>query len=438
MELTINLLIIVLSFIPGYYLGVFRFKRLNYYCVLYWSMLLFCVIGSFIIYSGIMDDSFFIEPIANNKEAKSLGLYITTISFFIFFLSAFMVELLCSLYTMHTAGKVKWERYYSQPIIRSSNKITLTLFLFSCALVVYYILSIYPAPLFMALQGASADQIAIRRLDVTKNYSGIGYFKTLAGIIPIILSYYCFISYLKFKRNFLLFIIITFISILTLTINGEKAPLVFYFLGMLVSYSSVREISKKIYVLSLSIILSLILIMYIILFQFDNSNYLIYILIERLFIAQEAAVFYAADYFSSHNTLGLSSMDTVLDKILNVTPLPRASEMFMNQYLPSMVANGGWNVNGFFAHETFSNFGYIGVVFGSVYGGIVNSLLCIFFRMRTKSLLTMSFFSFYIVSVTTVLSSFNAMLFNTQLILVFIIYILLSILDRRKKHAVPK
>lgn len=223
-----------------------------------------------------------------------------------------------------------------------------------------------------------------------------------------------------------------------MTINGEKAPLVFYFLGLLVSYSSVRKISKKIYLLSSLSIFSLILVMYVVLFQFDNSDYLLYILVERLFIAQEAAVFYAADYFSSHNTLGLSSMDTVFNKILNITPTARASEIFMNQYLPSMVANGGWNVNGFFAHETFSNFGYMGIVLGSMYGGIVNSLLCIYFRAKEKTLLTMSFYSFYVVSVTTVLSSFNAMLFNTQLILVFIIYLLLSILDRRRKHAVPE
>ncbi|HHA1915563.1 TPA: oligosaccharide repeat unit polymerase [Enterobacter asburiae] len=438
MEFTLNFLIIILSFIPGYYLGVFRFKRLNYYCVLYWSMLLFCIIGSFIIHSGFMDDSFFIEPIANNAEAKSLGLFITTISFFIFFLSAFVVEVLCSLCSGQRSGMIRWENYYSSPMIMSSRKVTLTLFILSCALVVYYIISIYPAPLFMAFQGASADQIAIRRLEVTKNYSGIGYFKTLAGVIPIILSYYCFIAYLRFKKHFLLFVFITFISILTLAINGEKAPLVFYFLGLLVSYSSVRKISKKVYVLSSLLIFFLILLMYIVLFQFDNSDYLLYILIERLFIAQEAAVFYAADYFSSHSSLGLSSMDTIFNKILNVTPTARASEIFMNQYLPSMVANGGWNVNGFFAHETFSNFGYMGIVLGSMYGGIVNSLLCIYFRAREKTLLTMSFYSFYIVSVTTVLSSFNAMLFNTQLILVFIIYLLLSILDGRRKHAVPE
>ncbi len=39
-----------------------------------------------------MDDSFFVGPIANNAEVKNLGLFITTISFFIFFLSAFIVE----------------------------------------------------------------------------------------------------------------------------------------------------------------------------------------------------------------------------------------------------------------------------------------------------------------------------------------------------------
>ncbi|MCU6305808.1 O-antigen polymerase [Enterobacter quasiroggenkampii] len=438
MESTLNFFIIILSFIPGYYLGVFRFKRLNYYCVLYWSMLLFCVIGSFIIHSGVMDSSFFIEPIANKTDAKTLGLFITTISFFIFFLSAFIVEVLCSLCSGKHSGMIRWENYYSRPMIMSSHKITLTLSILSSALVLYYIISIYPAPLFMAFQGASADQIAVRRLEVTKNYSGIGYFKTLAGVIPIILSYYCFIAYLRFKKHFLLFVLITFVSILTLTINGEKAPLVFYFLGLLVSYSSVKKISKKVYLLSVLLIFSLILIMYVVLFQFDNTDYLLYILVERLFIAQEAAVFYAADYFSSHSLLGLSSMDTVFNKILNVTSTARASEIFMYEYLPGMVANGGWNVNGFFAHETFSNFGYLGIVLGSMYGGIVNGLLCIYFRTREKTLLTMSFYSFYIVSVTTVLSSFNAMLFNTQLILVFIIYLILSVLDRRRKHAVPE
>ncbi|WP_395279302.1 O-antigen polymerase [Enterobacter asburiae] len=438
MEFTLNLLIIVLSFIPGYYLGVFRFKRLNYYCVLYWSMLLFCIVGAFIIYSGAMDGSFFVEPIANNFEAKSLGLFISTFSFFIFFLSAFIMEVICSLCFVHRAGIVNWDRYYSRPIVMSSNKIALTLSVLSGGLVVYYIISIYPAPLFMAFQGASADQIAVRRLDVTKNYSGIGYFKTLASILPIILSYYFFISFLRFKKHFIFFIFITFISILALTINGEKAPLVFYFLGLLVSYSSVRKISKKVYVFSALLIFSLMLVMYIILFQFDNPNYLIYILVERLFIAQEAAVFYAADYFSSHSTLGFSSMDTIFNKILNITPAARASEIFMNQYLPSMVVNGGWNVNGFFAHETFSNFGYVGIVLGSVYGGVVNSLLCIYFRSREKSLLTMSFFSFYIVSVTTTLSSFNSMLFNTQLILVFIIYLLFSFIDGRRRYVLSE
>ena len=252
------------------------------------------------------------------------------------------------------------------------------------------------------------------------------------------MSYYFFISFLRFKKHFIFFIFITFISILALTINGEKAPLVFYFLGLLVSYSSVRKISKKVYVFSALLIFSLMLVMYIILFQFDNPNYLIYILVERLFIAQEAAVFYAADYFSSHSTLGFSSMDTIFNKILNITPAARASEIFMNQYLPSMVVNGGWNVNGFFAHETFSNFGYVGIVLGSVYGGVVNSLLCIYFRSREKSLLTMSFFSFYIVSVTTTLSSFNSMLFNTQLILVFIIYLLFSFIDGRRRYVLSE
>lgn len=102
MEFTLNFIIIILSFIPGYYLGVFRFKRLNYYCVLYWSMLLFCVIGSFIINSGVMDDSFFVEPIANNAEVKIL------VYLLLLFLSlySFCLLLLLKFFAHYTQGNL--------------------------------------------------------------------------------------------------------------------------------------------------------------------------------------------------------------------------------------------------------------------------------------------------------------------------------------------
>ncbi|HGY9088367.1 TPA: oligosaccharide repeat unit polymerase, partial [Escherichia coli] len=87
-------------------------------------------------------------------------------------------EVFCSLYSGQSSVMIHWNNYYSRPIIMSSYKVVLTLCILSCALVFYYIVSIYPAPLSMALQGASADEIAVRRLEVTKNYSGIGYFKT--------------------------------------------------------------------------------------------------------------------------------------------------------------------------------------------------------------------------------------------------------------------
>lgn len=103
-----------------------------------------------------------------NTEAKSLGLFITTISFFIFFLSYFYYEILCSL----CSGLVQvllenypptplplpcyfiylWPLWPSGAMVMSSRKVTLTLFILSCALVVYYNI-VASAPLFMAFQG---------------------------------------------------------------------------------------------------------------------------------------------------------------------------------------------------------------------------------------------------------------------------------------------
>lgn len=155
---------------------------------------------------------------------------------------------------------------------------------------------------------------------------------------------------------------------------------------------------------------------------------------ERIFIAQEVAVFYSADFFSHNDFLGFSTMDNVFTKIIGLIPNMRASELFMYEYVPGMVQNGGWNVNGYFAHEAYSNFGIVGVWLGSIYGGVMNAILCIYFRTSRKTELSLCFYSFFAISVTTLISNFNAMLFNTQLILLFIIYLFFKACDRKRKN----
>lgn len=437
MNITLNLLIVIITFVPLYFLGAFRFKAINFYAILFWFSFVFCVIGAFIISSGFMDDTFFIAPIANNIQAKQNGLFITCISFFLFFTFSWLTEVFYNLLKhgkLHC--KVKWDKFSLSETYDSSIIVSFMLWSMSLLLVAYYLYTINPAPLLMALSGNSPEQIALRRLAVTKDYDGIGYFKTLALVMPSILSYYYFVKRLinphkKIILNFLVLLSVL-LSVFTLILNGEKSPLMFYFLGLLVVYSTIRPLKiVTLFMFGLSGV-GVLFFMYIILFQFGDTNYMLYIIIERIFIAQEAAVFYSADYFANSQFLGFTSLDNIFTKLLGFTPQLRASELFMYKYVPEMVSNGGWNVNGYFPHETYANFGLFGVILGAVYGGVINAWLCIFLRTRNKSALNLSFYAFYSVSVTTILSSFNAMLFNTQLILVFAVYMLIKAYDKKK------
>ncbi|SMG26044.1 O-antigen polymerase [Cedecea sp. NFIX57] len=433
MDIILGLLFLILTFIPAFYLGALNFKTVNYYTLLFWFPMIFCVVGAFIIRSGIMDNTFFVQPIANNHAVKTVGLLITIFSFFVFFYACWFTEIFITLVSRKKIDpNVRWAEFSLRYTRETPSLLLCGITVTSLLLIIYYYSTISPAPLMMALTGASSDIVSLRRLEITKDYQGIGYFKTLALVLPCIVSYCYLIRYsIRKKKNTLIaFLFTTLISIFSLSLNGEKAPLIFYIIGLIVSYSTVRPVKKKVMLFLGLIIFLIILMLYIVLFQFSDSNYMLYIIIERIFVAQEISVFYAADYFTQHQFLGMSTLDNVFNKLFGITPGIRASELFMYYYLPVMAKNGGWNVNGFFSHESYSNFGYLGVILGAIYGGVVNALICRYFRSTIKTELVLGFYAFFAISVTSLLSSFNAMLFNTQLILVFIIFLCARLFDK--------
>ncbi|MBW5408393.1 O-antigen polymerase [Morganella morganii] len=427
-DIILSIAFIIASLIPAYSIGCFNLKIINYYTIVFWFPVLFCIIGAFIIRSGIIDNSYFIYPIREQESSKKLALLLTTASFSIMMFTIWITEITFEKYKKISTN---WISYTNSNIFKSKKIVTISLWILTAIFFLYYVYSISPSPLYLAFNGSSATEIAIRRIEVTRDYTGIGYFKTLALTLPFILTYYSICEFFNKRKSILPLTASIIISIITILLNGEKAPLLFYFIGIVITISYLKPLKLRNILLLLLITIISILALYIIFFESSNLSYLLYIIAERIFIAQESAMFYATTYYTTHDYIGLSSMNNIITKILLIEPSPRASEIFMSEYLPNMIDNGGWNVNGYFAHEAYSNFGICGVIFGSIYAGIINALICIFFRCSNKNTLNISFFSFYSISITTVLTSFNYMLFNTQLILLFLIYLTLITINRR-------
>lgn len=422
-----SILLLFLTVFIFYKLNQNSLLAINYYSFLFYYYIFFGVIGGFLIYSGVVDNTYFIIPIQNNFLAKEWGLFAICYGLFGIFLGILIVNLI-----LNDSLSTPWFEYTAKNIYLANYKYNLFILL---AIVIissiYYIVKIHPSPLWMLFNGSDSLSVAIRRNEVTENFNGIGILKTISIIFSQILVFYVYTYYLV-KKKAIVFLYIVFISVFfLLLLNIEKAPVLNLFLYLIVAYSYIKgtpKIKKIIYLIIFLIVLTICMYYFI---MDTEINEVAFKILERLFVAQSFAPFLSFDYYLNHDYIYFNSMESSLFKPLIGDRIERASEFFMIYYYPGMRELGGWNVNGIYVHEAFSNFGYIGLFLGPIYVGIVNGIIVQYFIRQKKSILNLAFFVFFSVNVTSIMTSFNTQLLNTQSIMVFLILVVIYILNRR-------
>ncbi len=161
-------------------------------------------------------------------------------------------------------------------------------------------------------------------------------------------------------------------------------------------------------------------------YYFFVSNDLVEIkklIFERIFFAQMAIVYYSVDYYNSSNFIGIGSLGGFFNKLFDISKLPPSSETLMQVYFNEMIQSGGWNMNGIYISEAWSNFGWFGVILGPIYVGIVIGILYIILA-RTKTSFGKALLVFATCSSFSFLTSFNIYLYNTIFVLLVVIIIL--------------
>lgn len=423
-----NIFLVALSILIFYTLNNKSFVKINYLSFLFYNYILYGILGSFIIYFGFVDNTYFVEPIAKNLEVKTYGVFLIVYGLFGMLLGMLLIQL------MFNKNRIsyQWDSYINKEIIFSKfklNMIILTiLVVFSSA---YYLYMIHPSPLLMALSGNDSLSIAIRRNEVTEHFSGIGIIKTISIVFSQILMYFLFAYYFIYKKyKIFIFIIFILVSILLLS-NIEKATLMNMFFGLFLLYYYIKGIlnlKKIFYFLSSIIILLIIMYLFIMGTELNEIGFKIF---ERLAIGQAIAPFLAIDYYTNHEFIYFNSMESSLFQLFLDSKVSRSSEIFMEYYYPGMKEMGGWNVNGIYIHEAYSNFGLFGVLLGPIFVGISNGILINIFLNLKKSALNLSFFTFFSVNIVSILTSFNAQIINTQSIMVVMFLILFYLINRR-------
>lgn len=393
---------------------------LSYYSFIFYYYCIFAVVGSFFILSGAVDDFYFVQPIAQRIDLKYFGALLINASLFVFICVFLLLDLI-----FNVSYKKDMKIFLEKEAVQIGFGVELFVLFVFFTTSFYFLYTIWPSPFYLSLTGSGAIEIALRRNEVTESFSGIGFLKTLSIMSSNIV--FCYSAFkILFERKFI-YLFLLLLSSFVLLSTAEKSLIIFSVLSFIVfMYYRGGVGFVKIFTI-LALVFVLVLFMYFLFFEGDGFEQVFYLIFERVFIAQTIAVYLALDYYNIGNYLYFSSMDSMVFRLFGSEFDLRASEHLMEVYYPGMREMGSWNVNGIFLHEAYSNFGWFGIIFSMIYFPLINFLFVrVFFKIK-KNIMVLCIFSYFTVSQTTLLTSFNYMLFNTANIL-FVIAFLLPIL----------
>lgn len=404
---------------------------LNYISFWFVNFVVFCWVGAFLIAFGFVDDTYFLSPIKDLQEIKVLG------GFVVLWGGAGPFLIFIFLFHFFKVNK-RWNNIYYSSLKSDNSDVIFSLICFVLFLfcLIYYLYSTHPSPLYMALNNFSPTEIALRRIAVTKDLYKIAntYIISFGTVLAYFSTYSLYGLYVGRDTLFckMLFYISFFMSCLYLLLSGEKASIVFFLLGLLFLFKFNKGQSLKVGMKLFTLVLAILFSIYYLLVS-DDAFKIVNLLVDRLFIAQVISVYLSVDYYSFWGDIGFSSMDNFVTKLLDLTFEVPASTKLMQVYFHEMIAVGGWNLNGLYIHEAWSNFGFLGVVVAPIYVGSLNLIFLRFVLSFKKTAFSTALHAFSLLKCIYFLTSFNSYFYHSDwiwLTLILLLYLSSRIVSR--------
>jgi oligosaccharide repeat unit polymerase len=259
-----------------------------------------------------------------------------------------------------------------------NDSYVLTFFIFlsficflACA---YSFYSISYSPLLSILKGYSSEDIAGLRFNSKFDFRGIEYiknlfFKNLAPFLSLISLGYTKLFSKNYKIKIWHFFNIC-LAILAVTFNGEKAPLVVYFLMYFIAKSVINGRVNKKLLLRISIVCFSILIYLYILIDKKFSFTFYGGIFSRIFMVPNSGLLQTFELFPSQiDFLNGSSFPSWMISIFGMEQ-QRSARVIMEHLNPEGVINGTTGVmNSLYIAEAYANFGIVGLLLMPIIAG---------------------------------------------------------------------
>ncbi|UGB30460.1 oligosaccharide repeat unit polymerase [Metabacillus sp. B2-18] len=396
--------------------------------VFYYSLFISSFIGSLLIALDI--DKHYMINLLSDDRYRVIGFY--TICFV-------MVMLPLSMYFVSNLigfrAEKEFDTYLKSPIVIQQDKLTYLVYLgltglslLSIAYTIYYLEAI---PLVELLLGSS--NLAELRIEAARGFQGNTLIRNIfaIGLTPILSMITFIYSYKTMKMKWIALFLITFsCSVFIQIYDLSKAPIFFYLLMfiLLLLYLQVIKLTWSRVIALGTIAIGGIIVLYVVIQGVsDPSAFLDYNRgpVGRLILTQIAGYYMHLELFSDKMPLLMGqSLPSSIIGLYDIEQI-RSARLAMEVYFPQRVEEGTAGVlNTLFAGEAFANFGYIGLILGTVYVGVFIQLIYIAFLRLQKNPLYIALFVYFTVNIPrVVIGGFTDFLLNTLWVAILIVLI---------------
>ncbi len=406
--------------------------------IFYYSLFVSCYIGSLLIVLDI-DNYYMLNKLRVYREFyRWIGFGAVSFVMVMLPLTMFIVSKLAGF-----DAKREFNAYISKPIeIRFNRKrdefylIFLALSVICMLAVMYTLLKTVQVPLIELLKGNFAE-LGKLRIEAARNFSGNVYVRNIFAIAltPLLsLIAYVYAAKTKQLKWIFLFMSLFVFAVLISVYDLAKSPILFYAIMFIFVriYSGTLILNRwKIYLYGISGG-TLVILMYMFIQGVDDlGSYFSYSSgpIGRIILAQIAPTFLHLNYFGSDiiQSLNGSSLPSILIGWFDMEQV-RSARLVMANSFPARVADGtGGVLNTLYIAEAFANFGYMGILLGTIYVGIFVQLLYIVFIRLPKNPVLLCLFIYFSINIPrTLVGGFTDFLFNP--IWIFITFLFAGIL----------
>ena len=422
--------------------GSLKLSRLNLISVSFYYMLLENLAGGTLIYVGLREH-YLVQKIAN-PEVIDKTYYIIAYTLIMFCVTVIAVNKIFS----RRSPEYNFEKFIHKPVLcrkdmtgAQAGTILMMMVCFGATGYVFAKLGYIPITRMVT---SSSYAIAVMRQGANKNFTGNQYIKNILmnNLTPFI-SYYAYIWYRATgSRTWRqIWIVLLVLSILVVTYDFSKAPLVFYLISYYLINIFMGFVNDNRQFVKFSVAAVLIIIFFYAFMLHADLDLNIYGgPVGRVLFTQIATLFLHVETFPARHPylMGASFYKWFAPIIPNAT-MRRSARVVMETFNPAGVAEDTAGVmNTLFVGEAYANFGIAGVIVAPIIFGVIIGVASNVLRSSRKTPEIVLLYLFFTNSFSHMIEGgFIDIFYNASYILVPL-YIFWLVISSNSHYSVPK